>query len=203
MELEGGPGRAPQPSTRIYPLTVQDWSGRERRGQIVFERRYSEESATPAADEDFRILILAEPLDTPITPPERVVVCLPQRRLPLRHSVGEPAATYEVRQGQPLSLEEVELLAQGRFLSALTLTVGPEQVFIPGEEASLDLLAADLLLQRPQAVLLRPGPGLKRPGPSLQHQAGGAVGPPTLPGRQCWSGPGPLLLQRRQPVAGD
>lgn len=104
--------------------------------------------ATPSAGEAFRIVILAEPSDTAITPPERVAVCSPGRRLSSRRSLSEPATTYEVgQQVQPLAQQEVKLLAQGRILSALALTVGPEEVFVAGQETRLDLLAADILQQ--------------------------------------------------------
>src|SRR3990172_6305875 len=65
------------------PLKLTDHSGRTRRGRVILLPRSGDAAANlqPASGEEFRILILAEPPEDPLVPPEGVVICAPARPL--------------------------------------------------------------------------------------------------------------------------
>ncbi len=130
-------------------VELDDHSGRRRRGRAVLLPSWPAEPASqqPAEGEDFRIVILSEPPDGPISPAEGVVVSAPARRLASAAAkVREPAAAYSAAK-QPdlvLSPKDVDLLRQGDLFAATPLQVTTEDVFAGGK-ARLTLLARGLL----------------------------------------------------------
>src|SRR3970040_377065 len=65
------------------PLKLADHSGRTRRGRAIFLPKFGDaaDNLHPIDGEEFRILILAEPPEGPLVPPEGIVVIAPARPL--------------------------------------------------------------------------------------------------------------------------
>ena len=123
------PQRQTQPATRTQraqeesappastPLRVADHSGHRRKGSAIILPRRSLGLISARLDEgeDFRIIVLSEPLEGPHSPPEGVVVVAPARPLSsasrLREAVvpdgtaRQPAVTFPP--------EDLELLRNG------------------------------------------------------------------------------------------
>jgi hypothetical protein len=152
-ESAAGQGGTLQPTT--LPLKLADYSGRTRRGRVIFlpERQGIEEYLNPAAGEEFRILILAEPTEGPLVPADSVVICAPARPL----SGGGPPRSRDRKSarhaGLPLALNDLEALRQGRLLARTLLQVTAEEIF-EGGRARLALLAKDLLVAQALADYL-------------------------------------------------
>ena len=155
------------------PLRLTDHAGRKRQGRAVLLPRWPTGSGgeRAAKGEDFRIVLLSEPPEGPVSPVEGMVVSAPAGRLAFAaDAVKEVAATYRAgaQSGLSLSPEDAELLRQGRLFAAAPLQVTPEEVFAEGK-AHLDLLARDLLLSTAVAEYLSPmaialyAPGAAKP----------------------------------------
>jgi hypothetical protein len=155
------------------PLNLTDHTGRKRQGRAVLLAKWPAAPAGEAADkgEDFRIVLLSEPPETPVSPQEGMVISAPSQRLTFgANAVGEAAATprARTRSGLTLSPQDAELLRQGRLFAATPLQVTPEEIFAEGK-AHLDLLARDLLLSAAVAEYLSPvsialyAPGAAKP----------------------------------------
>src|SRR3989304_3102249 len=100
------PQRQTQPATRTQraqeeaaapastPLRIVDHSGRRRQGSAVILPRRSLGliNARLEEGEDFRIIMLAEPPDGPVSPAEGVVVAAPVRPLSSTARLREAAA---------------------------------------------------------------------------------------------------------------
>src|SRR3990172_5344923 len=136
---------APLAST---PLRVVDHSGRRRQGSAVILPRRSLGliSARLEEGEDFRIIMLAEPPDGPVSPAEGVVVAAPAPPLSSKARLRE-ATPYLATRQPVVSFPEkdLELLRKGTLYSRAPLRARPEDVFA-GDKLRLALLARDLLL---------------------------------------------------------
>ncbi|MDP2673901.1 MAG: hypothetical protein Q8Q00_03235 [Dehalococcoidia bacterium] len=131
------------------PLKLADHSGRTRRGRAILLPKFegSANSLDPAGGEEFRILILAEPPEDHLVPPEGVVISAPARPLP---SVGSPRsrASKPARHAAlPLTSDDLEALRQGRLYARAPLQVTAEEIFAGGR-ARLAALARDLLVSQ-------------------------------------------------------
>ncbi len=124
-----------------WPLKVRDDAGRERSGCLLLAERWHDDLGRPAADEDFRIVVLASPARE-VRPQGAVAVCLPSARL--EKQVAEAAAAYATAAGPVLPAAALERLRRGRLASALPLGIGPAQVF-SARGARWELLARHLL----------------------------------------------------------
>ena len=141
-------------------LNLTDYSGRKRQGRAVLLPRWPAEpnGERPADGEDFRIVVLSEPPEGPVSPAEGVVVSAPARRLPSQATgVGEAVTTSSAgkRSGLALPPEAAELLRQGRLFAAAPLLLSAEDIFTEGK-ARLTLLARDLLSSIAIAEYLSP-----------------------------------------------
>jgi len=138
-------------------LRVVDHSGRRRQGNAVILPRRSPGliSARLEEGEDFRIIVLAEPTDGPVSPAEGVVVVAPARLLTSAAHPREAAAPYRPARQAAISFsaEELELLRTGKLYSRAPLKTRPEDVFA-GDKPRLTLLARDLLLSTAAADYL-------------------------------------------------
>jgi len=147
--IETQPEQEEAPPLASTPLRIVDHSGRRRRGSTVILPRRSLGliSARLEEGEDFRIVMLSEPPDGPISPAEGVVVAAPAQPLPSASRLREAAAPYgRARQAAILvSPEDLETLREGKLYSRAQLRVGPADVFA-GDKPQLTLLARDLLL---------------------------------------------------------
>ena len=145
---------APLAST---PLRVVDHSGRRRQGSAVILPRRSLGliSARLEEGEDFRIIMLAEPPDGPISPAEGVVVAAPVRPLSSAARLREAAAPFGAARQPDVSFppKDLEHLRKGSFHSRAPLRARPEDVFA-GDKLRLVLLARDLLLSAAAADYL-------------------------------------------------
>ncbi|MFQ6019203.1 MAG: hypothetical protein ACE5KW_00425 [Dehalococcoidia bacterium] len=139
-----------------FTLCVPDWSGQERRGEVVVAwQKHPKELEPLGADESFRILILGEPLEEVSLTADRLAACVPARPLTWRPSVREAALSYTTLAGQRPSEEDspflprrdVQSLSAGRIHSPLDLGIGPELVFTPDGYVHLELLAQEILLR--------------------------------------------------------
>ena len=131
------------------PLKLVDYSGRTRRGGAILLPKFEGPaiSLDPATGEEFRIIILAEPPEDPLVPPEGVVIGAPARPLP---SVGSPRsrASKPARHAAlPLTSDDLEALRQGRLYARAPLQVTAEEIFAGGR-ARLAALARDLLVSQ-------------------------------------------------------
>jgi hypothetical protein len=138
-------------------LKLTDHAGRRRRGRAIFIPKFGDAAANlqPANGEEFRILILAEPPDGPVSPAEGVVVIAPARLLASAARLREAAAPYRPARQAAISFsaEELELLRMGKLYSRAPLKTRPEDVFA-GDKPRLTLLARDLLLSTAAADYL-------------------------------------------------
>ena len=143
------PAQEEAPPLVSTPLRIVDHSGRRRRGSAVILPRRSLGliSAKLEEGEDFRIVMLAEPPDGPISPAEGVAVAVPAHLLPSTALLREAAAPYRPARQPDISFpaEDLELLRKGSLYSRASLRVTPEEVFT-GDKPLLTLLARDLLL---------------------------------------------------------
>src|SRR3990170_8388987 len=139
------------------PLRVVDHSGRRRQGSAVILPRRSLGliSAKLQEGEDFRIIMLAEPPDGPVSPAEGVVVFAPARLLSSAARRRAAAAPYRAARQPAVSFppKDLELLRRGRLYSRAPLQARPEDVFA-GDKPRLALLARDLLLSAAAADYL-------------------------------------------------
>ena len=171
--------RAAQPAS--LALKLSDHSGRTRRGRAIFLAKFegSAINLDPAAGEEFRILILAEPPEDPLVPPEGVVIGAPARPLP---SVGSPRsrASKPARHAAlPLTSDDLEALRQGRLYARAPLQVTAEEIFAGGR-ARLAALARDLLVSQALSGYLNaiaialgaPGPAKPATGERLEELRG-------------------------------
>src|SRR3989337_2730519 len=137
---------------------VVDHSGRRRKGSAVILPRRSLGliSAKLEEGEDFRIIMLAEPPDGPVSPAEGVVVIAPARLLSSAARLREAAAPYRPARQPAVSFppKDVVLLRKERLYSRAPLQVRPEDVFA-GDKPRLALLARDLLLSAAAAEYLQ------------------------------------------------
>jgi hypothetical protein len=168
-----GPGQENLEPLISMPLSLTDHSDRRRRGRAVLLRGWP---PTPGCEqltdgEDFRIVILSEPPQQPISPGERVAVSAPARRLASATvSTREPTATHSAtrQSGLRLPSKDLELLRQGSLFAATPLQVTAEDVFAGGK-ARLTLLARDLLASCALAEYLEPiAIALNAPSPAKQ-----------------------------------
>ena len=69
------------------PLKLADRSGRRRQGRAILLTKFGDaaDNLHPIDGEEFRILILAEPPEDPLVPPEGVVICAPARQIGRAH----------------------------------------------------------------------------------------------------------------------
>ena len=138
-------------------LRVVDHSGRRRKGSAVILPRRSLGliSAKLEEGEDFRIIMLAEPPDGPVSPAEGVVVVAPARLLSSAARLREAAAPYRAARQPAVSFppKDLELLRKGSLYSRAPLQARPEDVFA-GDKPRLALLARDLLLSAAAADYL-------------------------------------------------
>jgi hypothetical protein len=153
-------GREEQVPLMDVPLDLRDHAGRKRQGRAVLLPRWGTDRGGECAGsgEDFRVVLLSEPPEGPVSPAEGVVVSAPASPLAFAaNAVGEVTAAYKTgsRSGLGLSPQDVELLCQGRLFAAAPLQVTAEEVFAEGK-AHLDLLARDLLLSTAVAEYLSP-----------------------------------------------
>src|SRR3990170_7471985 len=181
------PQRQTQPATRTQraqeeaavpastPLRIVDHSGRRRQGSAVILPRRSLGliSAGLEEGEDFRIIMLAEPPDGPISPAEGVVVAAPVRPLSSTARLREAATPYLATRQPVVSFpeEDLELLRKGTLYSRAPLRARPEDVFT-GDKPRLALLARDLLLSAAAADYLS--------AIAIAMSAPGAANPATL-----------------------
>jgi len=130
-------------------LKLADHSGRTRRGRAIFLPKFGDaaDNLHPVDGEEFRILILAEPPEGPLVPPEGVVVIAPAR--PLSGARAPQRRTSKPARHPALSLtaDGLELLRQGRLFARAPLQVTAEEIFAGGR-ARLALLARDLLVSQ-------------------------------------------------------
>jgi hypothetical protein len=156
-------------------LRVVDYSGRRRKGSAIILPRRSLGliSARLEEGEDFRIIMLAEPPDGPVSPAEGVVVVAPIRPLSSTARLREAAAPYLATRQPVVSFPEkdLELLRKGRLYSRAPLQARPEDVFA-GDKPRLALLARDLLLSAAAADYLS--------AVAVAMNAPGAANPATL-----------------------
>src|SRR3990170_6467563 len=145
---------APLASTSVR---VIDYSGRRRQGSAIVLPRRSPGliSAKLEGGEDFRIIMLAEPADGPVSPAEGVVVVAPAHPLSSAARLREAAAPCRAALQSAVSFpaEDLELLRKGRLYSRAPLQARPEDVFA-GDKPRLALLARDLLLSAAAADYL-------------------------------------------------
>jgi hypothetical protein len=126
LDSQGGAaGEDPAPILTLS-LNLTDYSGRKRQGRAVLLPRWPAEpsSERPADGEDFRIVVLSEPPEGPVSPAEGVVVSVPAGPLPSQGTtVREAVATYSAgkKSGLTLPPEAAELLRQGRLFAAAPL----------------------------------------------------------------------------------
>src|SRR3972149_11062833 len=87
-------------------LRVVDYCGRRRRGSAVILPRRSLGliSAKLEEGEDFRIIMLAEPPDGPVSPADGVVLAAPARLPPATARLREAAAPYRTARQAAISL---------------------------------------------------------------------------------------------------
>ncbi|MDO8612173.1 MAG: hypothetical protein Q7R32_05040 [Dehalococcoidia bacterium] len=139
-------------------LRVVDYSGRRRKGSAIILPRQSLGliSARLEEGEDFRIIMLAEPPDGPVSPAEGVVVVAPVRPLSSTARLREAAAPYLATRQPVVSFPEkdLDLLRKGRLYARAPLQARPEDVFA-GDKPRLALLARDLLLSAAVAEYLQ------------------------------------------------
>ena len=184
------PQRRAQPATRTQraqeeapplastPLRVVDHSGRRRQGSAVIVPRRSLGLISTRLEEgeDFRIVILAEPPDGPVSPAEGVVVAAPAAPAgPLPSTARAHEAAAPDRAGRQPAIcfpaEDLDLLRRGSLYSRASLQVSPEDVFT-GDKPKLTLLARDLLLSAAVAEYLQ--------AVAIALSAPGAAKPATL-----------------------
>ncbi|HXG41725.1 MAG TPA: hypothetical protein VNL95_03260 [Dehalococcoidia bacterium] len=127
---------------RRWPLRVVDDCGREHAGRLVLAHRWRPELGRPAADEEFRIVVLTSPTQD-VHAEGPTVVCLPTAA-PWGERVAEAAPTYATDAGPLLDASLLQRLRRGRFVCGLPLRLSPEQVFGHGE-ARWQLLALELV----------------------------------------------------------
>jgi len=143
------PAQGDAPPLASASLRVVDHSGRRRQGSAIVLPRRSPGPihARLGEGEDFRIIVLAEPPDGPISPAEGVAVVAPARPLSFTSRLREAAAPYRAAGQAALSFppEDIQPLREGMFYSRSPLRVSPEDVFC-GDRPRLTLLARDLLL---------------------------------------------------------
>src|SRR3990172_2330042 len=124
-------------------LRVVDYCGRRRQGSAVILPRQSLGliSAKLREGEDFRIIMLAEPPEGPVSPAQGLAVLPPAER-----PRGAEAPCGRARQpAVSFPAEALGLLRTGRLYSRAPLQARPEDVFA-GDKPRLALLARDLLL---------------------------------------------------------
>src|SRR3972149_6835807 len=130
-------------------LRVVDYCGRRRQGSAVILPRRSLGliSAKLEEGEDFRIIMLAEPPDGPVSPAHGVVVVAPARLLSAAARRRAAAGPYRAARQPAVSFppKDLELLRKGSLYSRAPLQARPEDVFA-GDKPRLALLARDLLL---------------------------------------------------------
>ena len=141
-------------------LSLTDYSGRKCQGHALLLSEWPSNPGSKrlAEGEDFRIVVLSEPLEGTVSPEEGVVVVAPASRLvSATVTAREPSATYSAAKQTDLTLsaKNIELLRQGSLLAATPLQVTAEDVFAGGK-ARLALLARDLLLSIAVAEYLSP-----------------------------------------------
>ncbi len=142
------------------PLDLTDHAGRKRQGRAVLLPKCPPERSSEhlSEGEDFRICVLSEPPEGPVSPCEGMVVSAPSHRLGTTTAAAREATATRgtgKRSGLALSPKDVELLRQGRLFSATPLQLTAEDVFAGGK-AHLDLLARDLLASIAETEYLGP-----------------------------------------------
>ena len=150
------------------PLKLTDHSGRTRRGRVILLPRSGDAAANlqPASGEEFRILILAEPPEDPLVPPEGVVICAPARPLAGKVSPRPPTSKRARLSALPLTSLDLEALRQGHLFTRAPLQVTAEELFAGGR-ARLAILARDLLLSQALSECLNAiAIALAAPGPA-------------------------------------
>jgi hypothetical protein len=152
------PAQGDSPPLASTSLSVVDHSGHRRRGSVIVLPRRSPApiNARLKDGEDFRIIMLAEPPDGPVSPAECVVVIAPARPLPSTSGLREAAAPYGAARQVAISVspEDLEPLREGKLYSRTPLRVGPADIFA-GDRPQLALLARDLLLSAAVAEYLQ------------------------------------------------
>jgi hypothetical protein len=131
------------------PLKLADHSGRTRRGRAIFLPKFGDaaDNLHPVDGEEFRILILAEPPEGPLVPPEGAVVSAPARPLSGARAPQRRTSKTTDHAGLSLTSDDLELLRQGRLFARVPLQVTAEEIFAGGR-ARLALLARDLLVSQ-------------------------------------------------------
>jgi hypothetical protein len=138
-------------------LAVVDAQGREHCGQAIVSQDWHPQLGQLAED-DFRIVILSEPLFGSLGPiATGVAVCAPGEAVSSGLRLRETATAYKVPEKQApdrgqtliLSARATTALASGRLVANPPLEVSPADIFPPRKTAPrLDLLAQALLAQR-------------------------------------------------------
>jgi hypothetical protein len=101
-------------------LKLGDHTGRTRRGRAIFLPKHggSADIFGPSEGDEFRILILAEPLEGPLVPPEGTVVSAPARPLSGIRAAKRRPSTSTGHAGLPITQGDLEaLLAKALFVS--------------------------------------------------------------------------------------
>jgi hypothetical protein len=170
LSSEPGEGPAEAEPLLSFSLDIADHLGRVRHGRAVLLPRLPRDLQLPADDEDFRIVVLSEPIEGTVSPCDRVAVSAPARRLA---SVGRrlretaPAYTAACQRTLQLSAKDMELLGNGRLFASTPLQHTADQIFGRGK-ADLDLLARDLIAAEEMKEHVRPiAIALAAPAPAL------------------------------------
>jgi hypothetical protein len=151
------------PEDKDAALNITDAQGVAHRGSIVLRSSCAPELGCldESAGEEFRIVLLGEPLSQGSPTPEcGVAICAPDvaARLP-GPAVAHRAGRAEPREGKPevaLVPEHAAALSRGQLLACPSLDVCARDVFCPEEEPPrLILLAEALLAQRIAEPYLR------------------------------------------------
>ncbi len=154
---QGSSGRPDSLAERRCRLAVVDAQGCERCGQAIVSQDWHPQLGQLTED-DFRIVILSEPLSGSLGPiATGVAVCAPGEAVPVGLRLRETATAYKVRERQApdsegtltLPASAMTALASGQLLANPPLEMSPADIFAPGETAPrLELLARALLAQR-------------------------------------------------------
>src|SRR3972149_2284578 len=95
-------------------LKLVDYSGRTRRGRAIFLSKFDGPATNldAAGGEGVCILLLAEPLEDPLVPPEGVVICAPARPLSGAGSPQPPTSKRARLSALPLTSLDLGALGQ-------------------------------------------------------------------------------------------
>ena len=161
-------GREETPHLVSLSLKLGDHAGRTRRGRAIFLPKHGGPADIPGPSEgdEFRILILAEPLDGPLVPPEGTVVSAPARPLSGFRAAKRRPSTSTGHAGLPITQADLEALRKGRLFASVPLPVTAEEVFAGGR-ARLALLAKALFVSQALSGYLEAiAIALAAPGPA-------------------------------------